>query len=97
MVIMKKFHDLLLSNRKQGTKNIVFYSMKKMGNIIYLFAYFFTRKFSKDIPQEYKKWLPTGYRQITDGDKCGSEIFILISLLQNYFEPYECHNLWEKI
>lgn len=95
---MKKLHDILLGKRKQGTKNtyIVFYHYEENGKIIYIFTYFLTRKFCKDSPQEYRKWLPTVDRQITSEDKSGGEIFVPMSFLQNYFEPCECLNLWKK-
>lgn len=58
---------------------------KKTGKIMYILAYFFTRKFCKDSPQEYRKWSPTVDRQITNRNKGGSEIFIPISFFTELF------------
>lgn len=63
MVVVKKLHDTLPRERKQDAeKKYINHAtiVKKIGNIMYIFAYFFTKIFHKYILQEYRKWLPTG-------------------------------------
>lgn len=63
MVIFEKLHDTLPNERKQGADEYIYHAtiMKTMGEIIYIYLLIFSRRFfCKDIPQEYREWLPTG-------------------------------------
>ena len=78
MVIVKKLCDTLPSERKQDAEKKQIYHatiVKKIGNIMYIFAYFFTKIFCKDIPQNTE----SGYPQVTKTtkrDKGSGEIFL---------------------